>query len=100
MLTVKKGDYIQWKRTESMYMYGGNIGAVALAHAIWDIATAAEKGHPSINFALLAVVAFAAFIGFPAVSLRLTGEKNYDDIIKRFDRRRNKRKELRVDNFP
>ena len=91
MLTVKKGDYIQWKRTESMYMYGGNIGAVALAHAIWDIATAAEKGHPSINFALLAVVAFAAFIGFPAVSLRLTGEKNYDDIIKRFDRRRNKR---------
>ena len=78
----------------SMYMYGGSIWAVATAHALWDIAMAAEKGPGSLSALLWVAVFVVLIIGFPVLCIRLTGGYNCRKILERFEKRRNKRKAL------
>lgn len=75
----------------SMYMYGGSVWAVAVAHTLWDIAMQLEKG-PGIGLLLMVCVLAIELIGFPMTFLRLTSDSNCGAITERFNRRRNKRK--------
>ena len=65
-------------------MHGGSVWAVAVAHALWDIAMQLEKGSGIGLFILVGIFAIE-LIGFPIAFLRLTNDSNCEAITERFN---------------